>query len=87
MDTWVVGLMISTKRVNGDKKKFSFKIVSVQNKLFFKSVKFGKDLIQPIRDYINSIHEDYMKALFLTNRTRISQMEIKTVAHHSGIAQ
>ena len=32
---------------------------------FFKSVKFQKDLIQPIRDCINLVHEDYMKMLHL----------------------
>ena len=31
--------------------------------LFYKSSKFQKDLIQPIRNYIGIVHEDYMKTL------------------------
>ena len=73
------------------KEKFRF-----QAGAFFKSVKFQKDLIQPIRDCINLVHEDYMKtlqlmdwrldALLLLNNQDFTD-EIETLPLHFGVAQ
>ncbi len=96
MGTQVVCSIILTQRVR-DNQKFKFQNqFSVKARAFFKSVKFQKDLIQPIRDYINLFHEDYMKIhclmdwrldnlLVLNNQDFID--EIETLPLHFGVAQ
>ena len=52
----------------GEQRQENFKFqnnFSVKARAFFKNVKIQKDLIQPIRDYTNLVHEDYMKMLQL----------------------
>ena len=44
--------------------KYKFRIHYSQKVwLFFKSSKFQNDLIQPIREYIGIVHEDYVETL------------------------
>ena len=50
----------------GERRSFKYKFRNRYSKkawLFYKSSKFQKDLIQPIRNYIGIVHEDYMKTL------------------------
>ena len=46
-------------------EKFKFQNCFSLKRAFFKSVKFLKDLIQPIRDFMNLVHKDYMKMIRL----------------------
>jgi hypothetical protein len=51
---------------NGERRSVNFKFhkrYSEKAWFFFRSSKFHTDLLQPIRNYIGIIHEDYMKML------------------------
>ena len=55
---------------NGERRSVNFKFCKHNSKkawFFFRSSKFHTDLLQPIRNYIDIVHEDYVKMLRMIN--------------------